>query len=348
MNEVKYIPYQHNIYSLFQEAFARDKSKYIRDWTINWEYQAKRKKRKVKYSGDYNQDFHVYQDPSELLKWFNWLYSQPKPDYFPEAQMQALVRQSHAFDQIIANNIHVEVNWELHDSLIGRNNAQDYFLANLYPHPVDTPDPVVLDFGAGYGRQANLWLQQKPLCRYIGMDAIAKSYCLQHLYYAYSGKLVYDYVVQHENLTFASPGVYHLPTWRRDLIPDNSVDKILAIQVMQELGGQIAKEMISTFHRILKPSGALYIRDSDSSWRPAHKLNLNKLLLEAGFTLEYKAHIVDKKDLLGIPRIWRKTNPAVLKQEHIGLKQRLYEIRLDIDAFTRGKLKDAIKSIFGP
>jgi hypothetical protein len=186
----------------------------------------------------------------------------------------------------------------------------------------------------------------QPGAIYVGMDAIP-NLTLQHLYYAHS-QIVYDYVVNdHEQIPdFNTPGIYHLPTWRADLIPDNSVDKILAIQVLQEMNDRLIKEMMHTFHRILKPSGALFIRDSDIAWRPAHKLNLNTELKRAGFTLEYRAHIEDGKDLLGIPRIWRKTNPAILRQQHVSLKQRIYEAKIDFDAMTRGKIKRAIKSIF--
>jgi hypothetical protein len=62
--------------------------------------------------------------------------------------------------------------------------------------------------------------------------------------------------------------------------------------------------------------------------------------------LEYVAHIVDKEDLMGIPRIWRKTNPEVVRQEKIGSGRPLLETMIDVDAITKGRLKRMVKQIF--
>jgi hypothetical protein len=145
------------------------------------------------------------------------------------------------------------------------------------------------------------------------MDAIPLPYCLQHLYYSQLLCVFNEYV----NNTTAfeicdEPGAYHLPTWRYDLLPDSFFDMIICVQVLQELNPKLVRFMIDQFRRTLKPGGALYIRDHDLLWQPAHKIDLNRYLPKWGFRLEFRPHIIDGKDIHGLPRIWRKEHPEVL------------------------------------
>ncbi len=349
MNRQKGIPYHPDIYNKFIAALEHDRARYVHDWLATWEYQEKREKRGVRYEKNLIQNFNQFNGPGELLQWFNWHLMQPKPDYFNEEQVRELVALCRVFDENISKAYNLELDFQNYDQYIGRNNAQDYILANLYPHPADNSVHKILDFGAGYGRQSNLWTQRHPDLIYVGMDAIPNSYCLQHLYYAHSERLVYDYVLnpQQQLPDFTTSGIYHIPTWRADLLPDNAFDKIIVVQVLPELNGRLVKNMIAMFHRILKPSGALYIRDHDRAWQPGHRLNVNTVLQNSGFTLEYRAHIVNDIDLHGIPRIWRKTNKAVIDTQKYSFAQRMYQAKVNLDALTHGKIKRILKSFLG-
>ena len=207
----------------------------------------------------------------------------------------------------------------------------------------------VLDFGAGFGRQANLWSQSEKDVLYVGMDAIPKSYCLQHIYYSQAEVPLYDYAVNPDGFKIDPDkrGIYHLPTWRYDLLPDNFFDKIVIVQVLQELNGKLVRHMAKQFHRVLKRTGQLYLRDHEQAWRPAHKLDVHEVMSEAGFELEFRAYIRDKEDLWGIPRIYRKRDPKIEENRKISGKQRMNEMVTDLDSKTGGKLKRFIRKVKG-
>jgi SAM-dependent methyltransferase len=341
--------YQENIFELFKDIHDKDKNQYIKDWMVNWSYQDKRNKRQVDYEGDLPEDFYTYNGPSDILQWYNW-QKVVKPDYFDENQINQLIQKSRDFDSNIISKYNLDFDYEFYDQCIARNNAQDYMLANFYPMQGANRGKRVLDFGAGYGRQANLWTQQEDEdLVFVAVDAIPKSYCLQHLYYSNSNRELHDYAVEKEDfkLDDSSKGIYHLPTWRFDLIPDNYLDKIIVVQVLQELNEPLVKYVLNQFKRILKDTGALYIRDHMNAWRPTHNLDIDEYLSNNGFVLEFKPHIVDKEDLHGIPRMWRKVNPKVVEQEKVSVNQRLQEMRENIDATTGGKLKKIIQKVKG-
>ncbi len=340
--------YQENILELFKKAHDDDKQQFIKDWMVHWTYQDKRTKRQVNYDGDLPEDFYTYNGPEDIVQWYNW-QKVPKPDYFDENRINDLIAKSKKFDSDLLSKYNLEFDFSSYDQCIARNNAQDYILANFYPMQ-NTGGLKVMDFGAGYGRQANLWSQEgADDLVFVAVDAIPKSYCLQHLYYSNSGREFHDYAVERDqfNLDENSKGIYHVPTWRLDLIPDNYFDKILVVQVLQELNEPLVKYAISQFKRILKDTGVLYIRDHMNAWRPTHKLDVDEHLANNGFTLEFKPHIVDKEDLHGIPRMWRKTNPKVVEQAKIDTSQRMKEMRENIDASTGGQLKKIVQKIKG-
>jgi ubiquinone/menaquinone biosynthesis C-methylase UbiE len=341
--------YQENIFELFKAAHQKDETQFIKNWMVNWSYQDKRTKRQVDYKGDLPEDFYTYDGPNDILQWYNW-QKVVKPDYFDEDRVNYLIQKSRDFDSNIISKYNLDFNYEFYDQCIARNNAQDYILANFYPMQGVKKGKKILDFGAGYGRQANLWTQEEDEdLVFVAVDAIPKSYCLQHLYYSNSNRELHDYVVEKENfkLDEKSKGIYHLPTWRFDLIPDNYFDKIIVVQVLQELNEPLVKYVLNQFKRILKDTGVLYIRDHMNAWRPTHNLDVDSYLSNNGFILEFKPHIVDKKDLHGIPRMWRKLNPEVIEQEKISVNQRLQEMRENIDATTGGRIKKIINKVKG-
>ena len=121
----------------------------------------------------------------------------------------------------------------------------------------------------------------------------------------------YDYVVNPENFVInsESKGIYHLPSWRFDLIPDNYFDKILAVQVLPEVNDRLIRDFLcGEFYRVLKPNGLLYLRDHKQSWQPVHELDTDLLFERKGFTKEFEARLVDELDIHGIPRVFRRAN----------------------------------------
>ena len=341
--------YRENILQLFREAYLKDK-KFIKKWMVNWEYHDKRINRGVKYSDELPQEYYDYTGPKEITKWMNWIKGAKKPHFFDQKMVDDLSRKSRAYDEKLMSQFKLQYDFSDYNQFIGNYNAQDYILANAYPMQRPQTGERILDFGAGYGRQVNLWSQngdEKQV--YIGMDAIPKSYCLQHLYYSQADKPFFEYAANPDmqKLNAESNGVYHLPTWRFDLIPDNYLDVVLVIQVLPELNADLVKYSIRQFKRVLKDTGILLIRDHDLQWRPGHTLNTNKVLQEEGFVLEYHPHVKDKVDLHGIPRIWRKRNKDIQRQLKISLRQRMDEWIINFDSRTKGKVKKTLKKILG-
>ena len=117
-----------------------------------------------------------------------------------------------------------------------------------------------------------------------------------------------------EPMAFDMPGIYHLPTWRMDLLPAGHFDLIIAVQVMPELGEALALHLFDSFATWLNPEGALYIRNHDLACLRGNRLDSEALPPARGFHRELRPLLADKVDLHGIPRLWRKRDPAVCYQ----------------------------------
>ena len=327
-----------NIYDLFTKSYLKDKA-YIKKWIISWDYQTKRNKRNQKYNNDLPEDFFNYKGKEDILKWMKWALP-VYPDYVGSEYLQKHIDFSLENDKRIINELGLEYDFSNYHLNIGLNNAHDFFIPQMYPVPEKNKIKNVLDFGAGYGRQANLWSSRTDSI-YAAMDAIPNSYCTQNLYLKNLGKPFYDYIENPTDFSFNNDkkGIYHLPTWRYDLIPDNSFDLVICIQVLPELGSKLVKTMLTQFNRILKPGGMLYLRDNAYSWKPAGKINVENFLLENNFVLEFKAHVVDMVDIVGIPRLWRKIDTEVKNSQSFGFNQKVNQLIIDIDAYSGGRLR---------
>ena len=240
----------------------------IPDFLLNWHYQDQRGDQK--YGAGMPQDFHDFHGPSQIREWFGWMSSAPRPEYFPSQFMTPLVDMSKAQDRRILEKAGVDYDFSSYEG-VGRNNAQDYLYQNMYPVPDRNAISRILDFGAGLGRQSNLWSQQQSRdLIMVGMDAIELSYCLQNFYYSANDLPLYEYITTGElDIDADKPGLYHCPTWRWDLLPGNFFDLVICCQVLPELSPELAKFAIHLFLHALKPGGALYIRDHDTSFNPA-------------------------------------------------------------------------------
>ncbi len=335
---------EQDIQKKFLEVFNTDKPKFIRNWLVSWDYQVKRKKRGIKYDESLPSDFFEYNGPDDLVKWMNW-FASDYTNYIPENLINPLIEQSLENDKKILSKLGLTYDFgDFYKNRIGLNNAHDFLIPSIYPVPERYRIKNILDFGAGYGRQSNLWTMNKENI-YVGMDAIPTSYCLQNIYYKNIGAPFYEYI---DNPTgFAidknKKGIYHVPTWRYDLLPSDSFDMVMAVQVLRELNSTLVSKMLIEFHRVLKPGGMLYIRDHGDKWKPSGKMDIDKFLIDYGYTLEFKPHIVLDEDLHGIPRIWRKNDPKVVASQKPEMKMKFRQFVEDVDAMSGGVLKRIVK-----
>ena len=322
----------------FERTLARDKA-YIQSWMVSWEYQEQRRRRKKTYESGLPQDFYQFQGKEDLQEWVNWNMSLPQPDYFPDDSARHLISLAAQRDLPLFRKVGVEVDEQQYSEVLGRANMQDYRLAHFYPTPERQEPFRVMDFGSGFGRQANIWTQAKPGVSFLSMDAIPKSYCLQRFYYSQFGHPFKEYMADPEKFTVDfKEAIYHLPTWRFDLIPDNSLDLILCIQVLPELSGKLVKYLIGQFHRVLKPGGALLIRDGASWLRTGGGFVLDHHLAQHGWSLEFRPHVMDPADIHGTTRIWRKQDPQVLAAKQLTRKEKLSRMYFHFDQLSGGRL----------
>lgn len=314
----------------------------MKKWLVSWEYQEKRKKTKTSYE-DGPKDFSRFTDTSELLSWFKW-FQEAYPDYLGDDLVAPLVNESLETDKKVLSSLGLDFDFSGYSKNIGLNNAHDFLLPQLYPVPARYKIERVLDFGAGHGRQANLWTAKGNKV-YVAMDAVPKSYCLQYTYFKALGRPFTDYVNNPAafQLHNASPGIYHLPTWRYDLLPSDWFSLVSCVQVLPELNSKLIKKMLEQFYRVLKPGGMLYIRDHGQMWRPAGKINVDEHARSLGFVPEFTPHVIDNTDIHGVPRIYRKPDPQVISSQTVTISQRLKEAINDADYYSGGLLKKIAK-----
>lgn len=299
---------------LFNSCLQRDmsfveKSKWLTHWYFADRLLARGERREM--------SFYEYQGVQHLMKFFLWISPFQYHDYFDEGAVKALQELSADRDAACASALGVSIPRDKLE-IVGRYNAQDFILQRFYPVPERQKPKVLLDFGAGHGRMANLGFAAtgKSLDAVVAVDGIPGTYLTQRAYYAGHNLPLIDYIDDSAEAATAlqniqsTKGVVHLPTWRMDLIPDASIDMVCCVQVLKELPRRLVSWAIQQFARVLKPEGAIYIRDHLQFHNPSH-MPIDDLLRAAGFILEFQPHIKDRTEIHGIPRIWRKFNPEL-------------------------------------
>src|SRR5690606_32990591 len=145
----------------FRETLARDRDAgHVPDWMVGWLY-----KDQTSWI-----DFDDYQGPGQLLDLLRWSSWKPPTCYLDTPDFHRYVDASIAFDAALLARQGLQAEpAALRDTAV--LNAMDYLFCNSYPMPPDRRATRVLDFGAGHGRQYNLWSQFGGLDQYLAMDA---------------------------------------------------------------------------------------------------------------------------------------------------------------------------------
>ena len=187
----------------------------------------------------------------------------------------------------------------------------------FYPQRVEAISKIskVLDFGAGYGRQANLFT--KTASQYWATDAIESSYMTQKIYLSELSKLKnidyynsLDVPIEYNEIK-DKKGIFHLPSWELPTLDKEYFDIIIFSHILPELPEETFEKVFPMLMDLIRPDGFLYIRDHGIWWQPGHLYDVDKILTENGFILEYSLYARDKNDIHGIPRIYRKLSKDI-------------------------------------
>ncbi len=182
--------------------------------------------------------------------------------------------------------------------------AIDYKFQNLTGSKMNN----ILDFGSGVGRQSFSWCLRDDV-NFFSIDAIESLYVLQNKIYSllFPDRLceyLYDpKVFCTRDFNSSVNKLYHLPTWKTELLPSDFFDLIICVQVLHEINEETLRYMLSQFKRIIKKGGFLYIRDNEF-WSPSHKVRVGRELLKQGWQLIFRYPGSDGIDIAGVPRLW--------------------------------------------
>lgn len=294
-----------SIKELFLQALADDKpEQYLTGWELQ-DTQESRENQEI--------NFRDFKGKEDLYKWMEWACWDDIPCYLPEELTKPLIQKSLENDLVVCKKTDIPLmELPIWRRRLGLNNAIDYIFPSMFKKDIKN----VLDFGAGYGRQANLWSDGV----YVGMDACLNSYCTQVVYYESLNKSMGDYISSPSSFNEAFrgyihsdlKGIYHLPTWRYDLLPDNFFDLTICVQVLRELNETLVKKMLTEFHRVLRVGGIIYIRDHDTKWMPCGSMNIEEYILNLGFEKgtttdkNFKPDAKDGIDLHGVVKVYKK------------------------------------------
>lgn len=217
---------------------------------------------------------------------------------------------------------------ELHEKLLGRlfgslghipgdHSGYDVYNAIDANVIVDKAPSCrsVLDFGAGYGRLGMLLGSLPETERYIAVDCVEQSYILQNLVL---DSIFPDDFCEYFDTAFAGQSfdfqsgrsIFHLPSWRWDLVPEDSVDVVSAVFVLPEINEFALRDFVLNSKRVLSDGGCIYIKDhlyqrKDANHVGGHRLDTEQLLTDAGFSMIFSGDFEDNVDIYGIPRLYQ-------------------------------------------
>jgi len=266
-----------------------------------------------------------YQDLNTIKKYIDtWHASKDMNKSFFELDKD-LLDKSHKFHQKILRSFLVES--QMKDYSSGGTgdfvNTLDYqLITTITKNTRKEKIERILDFGGGYGREANLFTQHYDCKEYTIVEAIEDSYVVQSSYLKMATDNVLEDFSFNESLfgdlNFKSDQkqINHLMTFEMDSIPDEHYDLIICSNVLNEITGYVFAYVIKQFARILKKGGVLYIKDHGLYDQVGHRYYDYEVLESLNFVLEYRPFVVDFKDIWTVPRIYRKygeEKPSFLK-----------------------------------
>lgn len=262
------------------------------------------RQRKAGRLGDMH--FDSYEGPTHLRRFLRWIDTFDYGPFPSGAELDRLVALSAKRDKAALQALGVAADG-LNLENIGRYNAQDFVFQRALPTPARNRMTRFLDFGAGHGRMANLLTAEDAAVAYTAVDATPAFYLGQRDYFRGLGLELNDCLDDPDGWQprFVAGTVDHVPSWRIESLPDGGYDMICAVQVLKELSRDMLAFALGQFHRLLRPGGALYIRDHIGFHNP-NAVDLDQALARTGFVLEWRSWAVDRRDCHGVPRIWRK------------------------------------------
>jgi SAM-dependent methyltransferase len=265
-----------------------------------------------------------YDGPRDLLHWiadrFDRLdtddfgaarsrsFWRARPSYLPHGA-ELLARSASAHERLLTGLDGVAYDPELHAPQ-DVYNVQDFHYCTALGSGIRT----VVDYGAGYGRQAFLFATVLDGARYVAVDAIEQPYLVQRWVFDRLGLARWDYVddpgadggsVAHALAEHS--GAFHLPSWRLDLLPDGSVDLVLFVWSLYEMSGEAARTAIEACRRLVRVGGYVYIRDMPHS--VSYRFDPERRLRDGGFELVYASRTIAGDELHGRQRLYRRTRP---------------------------------------
>jgi SAM-dependent methyltransferase len=200
--------------------------------------------------------------------------------------------------------------------------TQDYCTLQYYCSDlVQSGQPVHLDIGPGLGSHAAYSLSTLGTSTFLGVDVDPSMYSAQRCFFSliadpdrpYFDPIVAEGLaaqhseVVHEMKNFDAHSIIHVPGWHLSAVPDRSIDFITATFVLNEVNAAGIVWLLTHMLRCLRQDGCVLIRDSERLKPNRHSLNYDQALLDLGFSLEGRLDIRHRVDMLGIPRVYRKT-----------------------------------------
>jgi hypothetical protein len=213
-----------------------------------------------------------------------------------------------------------------------RSRAIDVSILQSYATKLNLNSMFHLDFGPGMAGHA-VWnsMFNDGSGTYLAAEINDANYALQrqnlsHISNSLNCKYT-DYLALEtmglslENLLNTkslNTGYSQIPSWNLVELQEKSVDLITATTVLNEITYAGIGYFVEQVLRLLKIGGYVYIKDSGKTKPGRHNVNYEKFLVDMGFELDLsELNLVHRKNIHGLPRLYRKTRHEVKSFEQI-------------------------------
>lgn len=291
---------------LFRAAEARDAAHRAGfDWTSSWRHLEKR----LSEGALHEMGFTGFDGAPMIGRMLNWIDRFDYPSAIDDPRLCDLAAAAEASDRAALANLGLDAGrFDL--GRVARYTAQDIFFQTLaVPAATGDESARVLDFGAGHGRLFAHWSGAAQV--FLAADATPGPYLAQRIWARALGLTLNDYIDGPATFAPVAGALNHLPSWRLDAVPAGSLDLVIAVQVLRELSKPMLAFAVAAFARMLRPGGRLYIRDH-IGFHNVNAADLDALLAASGFVIEWRPHLVDRVDIHGVPRLWRRSDAETL------------------------------------